>query len=182
VIFRGHRVKKSVQRAHRSEPTGVREYNESLQKLESNEAEAFRLNARAAAIWMHDAVLAMGWFYLNGAGVEPDVDEAIRWYKKAARHGEPMAFFSFGQIALERRDYAESIVWLNRAAEKNHARSKYYLGKLYWRGNGIEQDRRLARRLFAEAAASNIVAAQRTERFLAHLGKKQFERDFAIRR
>jgi TPR repeat protein len=64
---------------------GFREYNASLKKLESDEKEAFRLNAIAAEQGMQDAVLAMGWFYLNGAGVDPDIGEAVRWYKR--QHG-----------------------------------------------------------------------------------------------
>ena len=151
---------------------GLREYNKSIKRLGNDDEEAFRLNVIAAEQGMHDAVLAMGWFYLNGAGVEADLVEAIRWYKKAARHGEVMAFFSLGQIAFSQKDFAEAILWLGRAAAKGHSRSKFYLGKLYWRGEGVEQNRKPARKLFAEAAACNVFEAQRTERFLSFLGSR----------
>jgi len=36
------------------------------------------LNVIAAEQGMHDAVLAMGWFYLNGVGAQANEEEAIR--------------------------------------------------------------------------------------------------------
>jgi TPR repeat protein len=158
---------------HRTVSDGVREYNQSLLKLDSDEEEAFRLNAIAASKGMHDAVLAMGWFYLNGCGVEADLEEAISWFKKSARQGEPRSLFSLGQIAFDRGDFAEALQWLNMAIAKGHSRSKYYLGKLYWRGQEVVQDRKTARRLFSEAAADNVRAARRVERYLSYLGSNK---------
>src|SRR5208283_3506668 len=77
-------------------------YNRSLRLIDNNDAEAFRLNCMAAENGMHDAVLAMGWFYLNGVGVEADEEEAIQWYRRSARQGEPRAMFSLGYIAYRR--------------------------------------------------------------------------------
>ena len=41
-----------------------------------NEAQAFALNAEAADAGHGDAVLAMGWFYLNGVGVAKNLELA----------------------------------------------------------------------------------------------------------
>jgi len=147
-------------------------YNKSLRQLGNNDEEAFRLNAIAAENGMHDAILATGWFYLNGVGVEPDLDAARHWYRKAARSGDLSAFFSLGHIAYLERDYAEALVWLNRAAEKGHPRSKYLLARMYWRGRGVDCDRKHARGLLVKAAGLNVTEAQRAERFLTFLGGK----------
>jgi len=52
-------------------------YNQSLKSLDGlgireDPEEAFRLNSLAAEDGMHDAVLAMGWFYRRGIGVQMD--------------------------------------------------------------------------------------------------------------
>ena len=149
-------------------PSSWRSYNHSLKLLDNDEAEAFRLNIQAAEKGMHDAVLAMGWFYLNGVGIERDENEAIRWYRKSARQGDERAMFSLGQIAYsERQDYPEALLWFRRAADKGHYRSIFWLGKLYWRGHGVEQDQQAAKQYFSKAADKKLPVAQRTLRFLS---------------
>src|SRR2546430_5003836 len=120
-------------------------YNRSLESLtgqhaREDEQRAFALNAQAAESGMHDAVLAMGWFYLNGVGVQQDIKQALRWYRKSARQGDSRAMFSLGQMAYDERDYADAEVWFTRAAEKGHAVSLYWLGKFYWRGEFVVLD------------------------------------------
>lgn len=153
-------------------PVSWRPYDRSLRLIDNNDAEAFRLNEIAAQDGMHDAVLAMGWFYLNGVGVKADVEEAIRWYRKSARQGEARAMFSLGYIAYFARDYSEALLWFKRAVDKGHYRSGYWIGKLHWRGQGVVQDRQAARKYFVQAAANKVGAAQRTIRYLAFLARR----------
>jgi TPR repeat protein len=148
-------------------------YNRSLRLRDDNDAEAFRLNRIAAEDGMHDAVLAMGWFYLNGVGVEADEDEAIRWYRRSARQGEPRAMFSLGYIAHSRKDFAEALKWFERALSKNHHRSGFWMGKIYWRGQGVDRDRKRAQSYFAQAAQRKVVEAQRAVRFLSFLSNRK---------
>jgi TPR repeat protein len=150
-------------------PAAFAPYNRSLNLLDNDDAEAFRLNEIAAEDGMHDAVLAMGWFYLNGAGVEANTTEAVRWYRKSARQGEPKAMFSLGYIAYKNGDYPEALKWFELALKKNHHRSNFWIGKMYWRGQGVKMDRKCAQRFFAQAAAKKVAEAQRTIRFLGFL-------------
>lgn len=152
-------------------PASFAWYNRSLRLLGGNDAEAFRQNLRAAEQGMHDAVLAMGWFYLNGFGVERNEQEAFRWYRKSARQGDPRAMFSLGYIAYVHGDFSEALTWFTRAANKLHHRSKYWIGKMYWRGEGINQDRRRAQEFFSEAASNKVSEAQRAVRFLSFVSK-----------
>jgi TPR repeat protein len=154
-------------------PTSWRFYNHSLRQLDNNDDEAFRLNKIAAQNGMHDAVLAMGWFYLNGFGVEANQEEAIRWYRKSARQGDERAMFSLGQISYFEGDYDEALLWLKRASDKGHYRSDFWIGKLYWRGQGVDQDRKAANAYFARAAGKRLTEAQRVLRYLAFLARKQ---------
>jgi TPR repeat protein len=146
-------------------------YNQSLDLLEGRGVAkdpelAFRLNAEAAAEGHADAVLAMGWFYLNGVGVTRDIESARTWYRDSARRGEKRAMFSLGQIAYDEDDYADALVWFRRASDAGHHRSLYFLGRHYWRGHGVERDRKEALRYFHRAARHKVKEAQRVLRFL----------------
>jgi len=150
----------------------VRLYNQSLdllegQKIPKDEKRSFEVNAEAAEAGYHDAVLAMGWYYLNGVGVSKDVDEARRWYRKSARQKEPRAMFSLGRIAYDDRSFEEALEWFQAAKDHGHVRSTYWLAKLYWRGLGIRQDRRVAEGLIQDAAKRQDPEARRALRFLS---------------
>jgi uncharacterized protein len=149
-------------------PASFRAYNRSLNVQDSDAAEAFRLNQIAADDGMHDAVLAMGWFYRNGIGVPQDNEQALIWWKKSARQGEPKAMFSLGQMAFEEKDYTDALAWFTRASEHSHSRSLYWIGKLHWRGHGVPKDRKLAMHFFSQAAAKKQLEAQRAIRFLSY--------------
>jgi TPR repeat protein len=147
-------------------------YNRSLESLKGEHApedpqKSFLLNAEAAKSGMRDAVLAMGWFYLNGVGVQQDEEQAQGWYRKSARQGDPRAMFSLGQMAYDCGDHADALVWFRRVADKGHARSSFWIGKLFWRGHGVPVDRRQARALFQKAATEKVPAAQRVLKFLS---------------
>ena len=145
-------------------------YNESLKLLQGHgvardERRSFTLNVKAAKGGHADAVLAMGWFYLNGVGVERDIEKAKRWYRESARRGEPRAMFSLGEIAYYERDFSDALQWFTRASKAGHVLSLYWLGKLYWRGQGVERDQKQAKRLFHQAATRKVPEAQRLLRF-----------------
>ena len=150
----------------------ARLYNQSLalldgQKISKDEKKSFDANAQAAAFGFHDAVLAMGWYYLNGVGVPKDVDEAKKWYQKSARQKEPRAMFSLGQIACEERNFEEALEWFRSAKAHGHARSIYWIAKLHWRGQGVPEDRRAAEAFIQEAAGQKDPEARRVVRFLS---------------
>jgi TPR repeat protein len=151
----------------------ARLYNQSLKYLDGkgvakDEAKAFAMNSEAAESGDHDAVLAMGWFHLNGIGVEADSEKAEYWYRKSARQGETRAMFSLGQMAYLGTAYEDALLWFNRAADKGHKRSLYWLGKLYWRGQGVvASDKKGGMILFQKAAKGNVAEARRLVRYLS---------------
>jgi TPR repeat protein len=158
-------------RAIKTTAKAISLYNQSLdywlgRGVAKDDQRAFALNAEAAQQGYADAVLAMGWFYLNGVGVERNIERARKWYHDSAGRGEPKAMFSLGQIAYDERDYFDALVWFKRASDAGHNRSLYFIGKLYWRGHGVEQDKKEAMRYFHRAASSKVDEAQRVLRFL----------------
>jgi TPR repeat protein len=141
-------------------------YSQSLAYLQGkgvpeNPLQAFALCSEAAAGNHSDAVLAMGWHYLNGVGVETNLHLAEKWYRKSARHGEPRAMFSLGQMAYGLRDFEEAGVWFERALRKGHARSGCWLAKVIWRTAQSPGDRGRAVALLQSAAAENVSEARR---------------------
>jgi len=147
-------------------------YNKSLdllrgQGVAKDPKRAFALNADAAKGGHADAVLAMGWFYLNGVGTSRDIEKAKKWYRESARRGEPKAIFSLGEISYYEKEFSDALRWFIRASEAGHVLSLYWLGKLYWRGHGVERDQKQAKRLFHQAATRKVPEAQRLLRFWA---------------
>ncbi len=152
-------------------------YNRSLESLTGQHARedarrSFNLNSQAAESGMKDAVLAMGWFYLNGVGIEQNIEQARRWYRKSARQGDDRAMFSLGQMAYDEKDFSDAQVWFTRASDKGHARSFFWLGKLHWRGLGVIEDRKLAMMLFQKAGANKVQEARRVLRFLSRKSRQ----------
>ncbi len=119
-----------------------------------------------AQLGFADAVLAMGWFYLNGVGVTRDIECARRWYRDSARRGDARAMFSLGQIAYDELDHSEALLWFRRASDAGHHRSLYFIGRHYCRGDGLEQDKKEAIKYFHRAASHKVKEAQRVLRFL----------------
>jgi hypothetical protein len=77
--------------------------------------------------------------------------------------------FSLGQIAYDEREFMGALNWFTRAFDAGLARSLYWLGNLYWRGHGVEQDRRQAMEYINRAASRKITEAKRVLRFLRGL-------------
>ena len=156
-------------------------YNRSMELLgywgdPQDEVEAFKLNREAARLGHNEAILAMGYFYLNGQGVEKNLDLAEYWYKKAARGGDPRAMFSLGWMAYDALAYSHANRWFYRASHNGHIRSIYWLGKLAWRGHGVAQSRSKAYSLFHRAARGNDPEAIRVLRFLSRREEKKTNR------
>ncbi len=66
----------------------------------------------------------IGYFYLEGLGVEKNLDKAVEWTQKAADHGDwdgqyNLAWFYEEGIGLE-RDMAQAIFWYRKAALQGH--------------------------------------------------------------
>lgn len=116
------------------------------------------------------AMLELANAYEEGDGIEQDEDEAIKWYKLAAAHGQYEAICclndEFGldyseeplewcikvaenggtdaQLYLAEMydgdDFEESLKWYKLAAEGGNRNAIYHLGHIYYYGDGVEQD------------------------------------------
>lgn len=170
------RGSKSVQHGARPidgvEPVGPeksdepdRLYSRSIRSIESNTEAgnrlAFSLNQEAALLGHNDAILSMGWFYLNGIGIDRDIELARKWYRRSARRGSSAAMFSLGHIEELEGEFPSARDWYEMAAKRGDADAWYRLGRLYWRGYGVPRDARVAGRYFVLAGEAGAKVAKR---------------------
>jgi hypothetical protein len=83
----------------------------------------------------------MGYRYANGDGVEKNLVESLKWYRKAAENGQVEAQYRLGFIYEQGRgvpvNYVESASWWRKAADQGHAGAQFSLGYCYGRGEGV---------------------------------------------
>jgi TPR repeat protein len=108
---------------------------------------AYRAENYSAAyeIWLRLAVggnlkaqNALGHLYRMGLGVKADLGQSRLWYGSSAAYGDPVGQFSLGDINLRsantKRQIAEAILLIEKAALKNYAAAQYALGKIHQKG------------------------------------------------
>jgi TPR repeat protein len=89
---------------------------------------------------------------------QPDTEQAIFWYTKAANLGHMIAKLNLGVLYETghqgniQRDYHTAVNWYCSAIAAGHKGSLFNLGRLIWRGRGIAQSYPQACRLFHMAA------------------------------
>lgn len=107
--------------------------------------------------------LVLGSLYLNGWGIEKDVNKALENYKMAAALGDETAMNQIGFIYMGNEGIDEnpeqSFYWFNEASKKNSAVGMYNLGYCYKNGYGTETDIEQAAECFKKAAELGYVDA-----------------------
>lgn len=92
----------------------------------------------------HSSAMAMlGELYYAGYGTEKNLTKALKWYRRAGKHGNLDAKYKAGVLYLQDtdlRDIDEGVEFLSYASRRSHARSSYLLGKLYLSGDVVKED------------------------------------------
>src|SRR5688572_19411538 len=91
-------------------------------------------------------------------------NDALDRYRKSAAQKDPRAMFELGQIARAQGLHEEALTWFQRASTAGHARSLCWMAKLYWRGQGVRQNPRMAELLLQQASAQKDRLAGRVLR------------------
>lgn len=120
-----------------------------------------------------DAALCFAFVHVNGFGVQKDVPEAVRWYRKAAEAGNTRAMFNLAVHLANgngiTKDITEANRWLRRAAEGGSADAMVNLAFQLENGNGITKDVTEANRWYRTAAeAGNATAMHNLANNLAN--------------
>ncbi len=115
----------------------------------------------------------LGLCYMKGENVKVDLDQAARWFKKAAVQGNIKAAHRLGSSYYNKRNYAQAFKWFSKAAKKQHPVAQYYLAMMYKDGKGTRRDSGYAL-LWANRAKNNgIQRAQKLIRSIQKSAKKK---------
>jgi hypothetical protein len=72
--------------------------------------------------------------YLDGRDAKGDVDEGIRWLRKAAKRGDAVAQYNLGRAYLDGEGVTKNIrrarTWLTKAAARKHRKARLLIKKL----------------------------------------------------
>lgn len=105
----------------------------------------------------------VGELYEHGKGVVQDMNEAVKYYMKAAKAGSAEAQFTMGVLYYEgsgvKRDLEESFEWFRSAAMQGLAQAQHNLGNAYRAGEGAEQDYDRALEWYHKAAMQGYAPA-----------------------
>ena len=92
------------------------------------------------------------------------MQEAVKWYRKAAEQGDANAQNSLGVMYYKGegvpRDHQEAVKWYRKAAEQGHAGAQFNLGLMYHQGEGVPKNATEAVRWWRKAAEQGTASAQ----------------------
>ena len=119
---------------------------------------------RAAEQGDAKAQFNLGCCYDFGDGVENDLREAVKWYRKSAEQGYASAQFNLG-CCYDRgegveKNLREAVKWYRKSAEQGHAKAQFNLGVCYSFAIGVEKNLQEAVKWYRKAAEKEIAAAQ----------------------
>ena len=121
--------------------------------------------AAAHAVWLPlaeagDAAAArnLGHLYRTGRGVDHNLAQALRWYRRAAEQGLAGAQANLGDMFARgqgvAKDYTAAALWFHRAAVQGHVAAQFNLGLLYENGLGVEANEGVAMAWYHRAAGA----------------------------
>jgi TPR repeat protein len=104
------------------------------------------------------ASVELAWMYERGLGVNPSLNEALRFYYRAGTAGLADDFLQGGMLLLNEKppDYSEAASWFKRAAQGGSGWGSIYLGWLYQSGHGVAKDPVEAARLYEYSAKQGV--------------------------
>jgi uncharacterized protein len=121
-----------------------------------------------------DVMLDLARVYLNSYSDDFDVDEAIKWLKKAADANSAEAMYRLGMLyyfgATGKRDFSQAFPWFQKAANLNHSRACFMLGEMYYSGLGVKTSYPLALKWYKKAAQLGDTEAMLAVGFMYQVG------------
>jgi TPR repeat protein len=103
-----------------------------------------------------DSQTLLGEMYLDGLGVEADLDKAFYWLSKASNSDDPQAQYLLGFMyengikVVQNPSRAAELY--KKAASAGDIMAKYHLALMYHKGVGIKKDNKRAIKLLKEVS------------------------------
>lgn len=124
-----------------------------------------------------DAQFNLGQAYKLGRGVQPDLNAAMDWYRKAAAQGHLRAEDNLGLLMFQQGDRAGAMPYLQRASTRGEPRAQYIVGTALFNGDLIGKDWVRAYALMTRASTSGLAQAttslEQMDKFIPEDQRKQ---------
>ena len=98
--------------------------------------------------------------YYNSNWGGNDLDNALKWWQKAAEQGFGPSQATLGRLCKERGDYAQAMKWTQMGAAQGNADAEYLMGTFYTHGYGVNMDYYEAFKWYMLAAEKGHARAQ----------------------
>jgi TPR repeat protein len=135
-----------------------------LTKVKESIAQAATTSPEQRQAEEREAERVLGSLYYFGLHVEQDHIEAVRWYRKAADHGDASAQFNLGVLYYRGdgvpQDHNEAAKLYRLAADQGNASAQFNLGVMYSKGEGVARDPQQAAKCYRMAAEQGDASAQ----------------------
>jgi TPR repeat protein len=97
-----------------------------------------------------------------GLGGNRDVEEAIRYYERAAEKGHAISMIELAQLYQEPecRNYQKAFEWAKKGAVTGDPTGEFILGNLYFFGRGCVADMNNAMKYYKRALDHGIIQAE----------------------
>lgn len=90
--------------------------------------------------------------FMMGKGVQQDPKQAANFYHFGAEKGDTYSKYRIGWTYWNIGDYEEGNKYLKEASDGGNAKAMCLLGKSYYNGKGVPEDKRMALQLYEESA------------------------------
>ncbi len=118
----------------------------------------------------------LGFAYMQGVGVDTNMEEAYQWLSLSAEQGNTDAEFCVGYMLElgigtgEEANYNKAFEFYKRAAEKDHPTALCFLGDFYYYGIGCEEDIEKAVQYYTASAEKESPLGQYCLGYLYEMG------------
>lgn len=128
--------------------------------LQATEPDMDTLRSQAAAGDV-TAQLNLGAAYDHGLGVERNIEQALRWYQKAAEQGLAEAQFNLAHLLVEAEiNPTAAAEWMAKAATQGMLDAQFLMGVIFAEGLGVEQNLQQAEKWLDKAIDQGHAEAQ----------------------
>jgi hypothetical protein len=127
--------------------------------VKKSDAEAMAWYRKAADQGFAPSQFNVGVMFEEGQSVPGDVAQALGWYEKAGAQNYLPAEQKLADLYISRRDFANALVWVRKAAEQGDPGEEFNLGSFYFNGWAVPKDDAQARLWYGKAAAQGSKAA-----------------------
>ncbi len=117
----------------------------------------YELVSKAAAAGLPSAMHNLGVVLQNGFGAEKNEAEAIRWFEASAKLGRIDSQRKLAEIYFERRTHEDSrkaLEWMFEGAAIGDPLLQYHAGMMFYKGDGVAENRHEALRWLILAGKS----------------------------